>query len=201
MAVLNFFDILSIRPNFFDDADIDSRLDKNEIKMAILERCGTLLPLYTNSEMFKAFSDSFFKQRKEIITKLIDSTKLEYNPIDNYDRTEEVNRDYTGTNKNETKTKGTSTRESKQENKISAYDSDTYQPKDEVTGNSTDTDDTGTNGSGTDTIKEKITTRTRGNIGVTTSQQMIEAERKVVRFNVYTWIAIEFEQHFFICVS
>lgn len=201
MAVLNFFDILALKPNFFDDAEIDSRLDKEEIKMAILERCGTLLPLYTHSDMFKAFSDSFFKQRKDIITKLIDSTKFEYNPIDNYDRTEEVNRKYDEATSNQNNTEARSKRNSVQESDISAFDSDVYQPKEKIVGESGDEDTTSGNGSGTSDITEKIETRTRGNIGVTTTQQMIEAERKVVLFNVYNWIAIEFEQHFFICVS
>lgn len=201
MAVLNFFDVLAIRPNFFDDADIDTRLDKDEIKMAILERCGTLLPVYTNSEMFKTFSDSFFKQRKNIISKLIDTTEFEYNPINNYDSTEEVTRKYDETTTNQNQTNGNSSRNTTQENNVSAYDSDVYQPKEKVVGTTNDNDSTNGSGSGTSDIKENLTTRKRGNIGVTTTQQMIEAERKVVLFNVYNWIAIEFEQTFFICVS
>lgn len=201
MAVLNFFDVLAIRPNFFDDADIDSRLDKDEIKMAILERCGTLLPVYTNSEMFKTFSDSFFKQRKNIISKLIDTTEFEYNPIANYDSTEEVTRKYDEKTTNQNQTKGNISRNTTQENNVSAYDSDVYQPKERVVGTTNDNDSTNGSGSGTSNITENLTTRKRGNIGVTTTQQMIEAERKVVLFNVYNWIAIEFEQTFFICVS
>lgn len=197
MAVLNFFDILAIRPNFFDDADIDARLDKEEIKMAILERCGTLLPLYTNSEMFKTFSDSFFKRRKTIITKLIDTTELEYNPIHNYDRSETLTREYdeNGTNTGTVGNKSSSG----SEDKVSAYDSDDYQPRskrDEILDNN-ETRNLA------DTRKgiEKTITKTSGNIGVTTTQQMITSEREVVLFDVYKWIAIEFEQNFFICVS
>ena len=201
MAVLNFFDVLALRPNFFDDADIDNRLDKDEIKMAILERCGTLLPVYTNSEMFKTFSDSFFKQRKNIISKLIDTTEFDYNPIANYDSTEEVTRKYDEKTTNQNQTNGNSRRNTTQENNVSAYDSDVYQPKEKVVGTTNDNDSTNGSGSGTSDITENLTTRKRGNIGVTTTQQMIEAERKVVLFNVYNWIAIEFEQTFFICVS
>lgn len=189
MSAINLFDILRIKPNFFDDAEIDERLDKDEIKMAILERCGTLLPLYTNSEMFKAFSDSFFKQRKYVITKLIDTIEFDYNPIDNYDRKEIIERKLDATVTDETDNNGT------QENQVSAHDSDQYQNKSKLidTAKIKDTkiDDT----------TEKIEKRTHGNIGVTTTQQMIESERKVSLFNVYRWIAIEFEQNFFICVS
>lgn len=201
MAVLNFFDILILKPNFFDDADIDERLDKEELKMAILARCGTLLPLYTNSEMFKSFSDSFFKQRNKIISKLIDTTEFDYNPIDNYDRREEVHRVYDEDTTNKNTTTGESNNTSSQENQTAAYDSSNYQPKDKVTGNGETKDTTTGNGSATSDITEDTTTRTHGNIGVTTTQNMIESERKVVLFNVYHWIAIEFEQNFFICVS
>lgn len=181
MARLNFFDILTLKPNFFDDADIDERLDKDEIKMAILARCGDLLPLYTHSDMFKAFSDSFFKQRKGIISKLIDTTEFEYNPIDNYDRTEEIDR----------KINGKSNNKNNQENKVAAYDSEEYQNKDKVSADSETIDSN----------NEVTTIHTHGNIGVTTTQEMIQKERKVALFNVYQWLAIEFEQNFFIRVS
>lgn len=39
-----------------------------------------------------------------------------------------------------------------------------------------------------------------GNIGVTTTQQMIEAEREVVKFNIYDYIIEEFKQRFCILV-
>lgn len=201
MAVLNFFDMLALKPNFFDDADIDERLDKEELKMAILERCGTLLPVYTRSEMFKSFSDSFFKRRKNIISKLIDTTEFDYNPINNYDRIEEVHRVYDEDTTSENNTTGESNKTNTQENQTSAYDSSNYQPKDKITGNGTSSDTTTGTGSGTSDIIEDTITRTHGNIGVTSTQKMIESERKVVLFNVYHWIAIEFEQNFFICVS
>lgn len=197
MAVLNFFDILALQPNFFDDADIDARLDREEIKIAILERCGTLFPLYTNSQMFKTFSDSFFKRKSKVITKLIDTTELEYNPIHNYDRSESVTREYdeNGTNTGTVGSNGSSG----SEDKVSAYDSDDYQPRNkrDETLNNEETRNLADTRKG----KETTTTKTSGNIGVTTTQQMITSEREVVLFDVYKWIAIEFEQNFFICVS
>lgn len=217
MATLNFFDILAIRPNFFDDAEIDERLNKEDIKMAILERCGTLLPLYSNSTMFKEFSDSFFRQRKLTISKLIDTTEIKYDPIANYDRTEEMTRNYTESKENQsgtattTETSGTENNNgtSGKETRVSAYDAESYQPKDKedtifvenTSSARTAKSGTKTNDKGTNTIEEKMQNRTKGNIGVTTTQQMIEAERRVRQFTVYKWIAIEFEQNFFICVS
>lgn len=201
MAVLNFFDILALQPNFFDDADIDERLDKEQIKMAILHRSGTLLPLYTRSDMFKQFSDAFFAQRKVIIKKLVDTLELEYNPIDNYRREEEVDRKYDVKTENKTETEGTLETQNEQENKVSAYDSDDYSPKDKSNGSGKNTDKTTANNNGTNDTTEKIKTTTVGNIGITTTQKLIMEERKVAKFDIYKWIAIEFEQNFFICVS
>lgn len=249
MAILNFFDILALQPNFFNDAEIDDRIDKEVLKNAILRRCGTLLPLYTNSEMFKIFSDNYFHEKKDIIRKLIDTTEFQYNPIENYDRKEEVNREeslsagigtsvvstpnttQTVVGSNEETIEGSNeetiegTNNTNAENKISAYDSTTYQTKDKTetlieenrertgtekreragTENSTITNSgtvkTDTTQNGTDTTTENISTRTHGNIGITTTQSLIAQERKVAMFNIYNWIAIEFEQNFFICVS
>lgn len=201
MAVLNFFDILALQPDFFDDADIDVRLDKEQIKMAILHRSGTLLPLYTRSDMFKQFSDVFFAQRKTIIKKLVDTLELEYNPIDNYRREESVDRKYDVKTNNSTETEGELQTENSQENMVSAYDSDDYTPKDKTSGNGKNTDKTKANNNGTNDTTEKIQTTVVGNIGITTTQKLIMEERKVAKFDIYKWIAIEFEQNFFICVS
>lgn len=241
MAVFNFFDVLAIRPNFFDDADIDTRLNKKQLRDSILRRCGTLMPVYTNTEMFKYFSDNFFYEKREVIKKLFDTIEVEYNPIDNYDKTETVTREMkltAGIGEKRTNTLGsgnvvTSTPNTtqteqgngsinkNQEDKVSAYDASDYQPKSqttdttnsntsntitntgtittETTQNGTDT--TNTERSGSDLTSEQITTKTRGNIGVTTTQEMIRQERDIALFNIYNWIAIEFEQNFFICVS
>lgn len=201
MAEFNFFDVLAINPNFFADADIDARLDKEEVKMAILNRCGTLLPVYTDTRMFKIFSDSFFKQRKEIVKKLVDTLELEYNPIDNYRREEQVDRKYDVKTQNNTETEGTLTTQNSQENMVSAYDSSEYAPRDKTNGNGTNTDKTKAENNGTNDTTEKVKTTVSGNIGITTTQKLIMEERKVAKFDIYKWIAIEFEQNFFICVS
>lgn len=44
------------------------------------------------------------------------------------------------------------------------------------------------------------TSRIRGNIGVTTTQQMIEAQRNVVKFNIYDYITDDFKENFCVLV-
>ena len=204
-------------PDMLNDAPIDERLDKEQLKLSILRRCGTLLPLYTNSELMKVLVTNFFYEKEKTITKLIDTTEFEYNPIDNYDRTEEVIRDNEltagiGSTERATAGKGsntTTTPNTVEETQVSSFDSAEYQPREKTSTNGTAT--TATTTSGTDTVEksrngtdkehEVIKTRMFGNIGVTTTQKMITDERKVVLFNVYDWIAIEFEMNFCILIS
>ena len=217
MATINFFDTLALQPDFFDDADIDERINRKALADTILRRCGTLQPVYTDTRMFKFFSNSFFYERATTIKKLIDTTEFEYNPIENYDRKQDITRDenvtagigntvVTTPNTTQTVVGNSSVNG---ENKVSAYDASAYQPKDKSeisnTENSTTTNtgtvQTTTTQNGTDMTTEKTQIRSHGNIGVTTTQSLIEQERKVALFNIYNWIAIEFEQQFFICVS
>lgn len=67
----------------------------------------------------------------------------------------------------------------------------------------TATSDTGTiTDAGTDsgTVELKKVGNSKGNIGVTTTQQMIEQERKVVEFNIYDYITESFKKRFCILV-
>ena len=55
-------------------------------------------------------------------------------------------------------------------------------------------------GSDTGTIEHTVSEHEFGNIGVTMSQQMIEAERELVKFNIYDHIIESFKQRFCILV-
>lgn len=110
------------------------------------------------------------------------------------------------------------------ENTVSAFDSDSYQPADKSdteTKNNTDRDmerdlsgstknDTSTtsNTTGNTTGNEDFTKgtellhvgRLHGNIGVTTSQQMLQSELDIARFNIINEITKIFMQELCICI-
>lgn len=62
------------------------------------------------------------------------------------------------------------------------------------------TDDTTESGTQTGSVETSDTTAEHGNIGVTTTQQMIQAERELVRFNIYDVIIESFKQRFCILI-
>lgn len=69
------------------------------------------------------------------------------------------------------------------ENKVSAMNSSDYQPDSQASSNGSDV----------------YNARTHGNIGVTTTQAMIEEQRSLVRYDFYTEVARMFENE--LCVS
>ena len=104
--------------------------------------------------------------------------------------------------------------------KVSAFDSTTYQNKElsttdrtgtettvydeDVTGSlvraTEDTEEIEDSGSDSGTIDNAITETEYGNIGVTMTQQLIEAERKLVEFNIYDYIIESFKKRFCVLV-
>lgn len=155
--------------------------------------------------------------------KLYDTTVLEYNPIENYDRME----DWTDTDdesstsardntRNTTNTViSTSTNEIL--NSVNVTDQNTSfnagladHAKQITDGDTTENGSLTNTETGKDTENEKVnggrtgrhtrTGRAHGNIGVTTSQQMIQSERDLVVFNLYDVIAESFIENFCLMV-
>lgn len=69
-----------------------------------------------------------------------------------------------------------------------------------IENNGTDTGTVVNNGSNTGTISNQHDLRTFGNIGVSTTQQLIREEREVVKFNIYDYIINSFKNRFCLLV-
>lgn len=102
--------------------------------------------------------------------KIWDAMTTAYNPLENYSMTEKETIDYTRT--------PNITTDSGSNGDVSAFNEDTFNPSTKTTTKTTET--------GTDrNAGSKDTTRS-GNIGVTTSQQMLESEIEIRQKNFYT---------------
>jgi hypothetical protein len=122
---------------------------------------------------------------------IIETTKVTYNPVENYNMIEE---ETTNDNKKEsdnvTIENGERTNNFSTTNKISPFESDTFYNESEQDGNATENAYTDTNAREYTTeneLKRKLTRS--GNIGVTTTQQMLESERKLADYSVIKQIA------------
>jgi hypothetical protein len=207
----------------FDGFDVPEGLIKQIAIDAILLRTRELEILYPDFNYMKTRIAIWSNKYQLNWKKLYDTTVLEYNPIENYDRME----DWTDTDDESTTSARDNTRNTNNTvkststneiiNKMNVTDQNTAfnagltdhakqitdgNTKENVTITNTETgkDTENENVNGGRTGRHTRTGRTHGNIGVTTSQQMIQSERDLVVFNLYDVIAESFIENFCLMV-
>ena len=130
--------------------------------------CKNLLPIYTDIAEVVADVQTFLNSNAYKIEGLYQSTIQEYSMIENYDMEE------TQTNTGNVTTNSSTTAGTTMTNNVSTYDNDTLRTSGNTVNSGTDT--------ATATVADTTghTLRRHGNIGVTTSQQMILSERELI---------------------
>ena len=227
MARVTLWGIYQYDKTLFDNIVLPDGIDKDNLVSEIMRNSGDLYPYHQVPEYLKRNITFWFSRRLFDFDRMYKSLRMEYSPIENYDRIEDIKREYkdSGTD-TETLTLGSSTTSKhigtdtdvmqgsgSTEKGVSAYNEEGYtnREKDTDTQNSNNTkqyDSTVTNtGSGSDMTKtdygkqhtETENTRIHGNIGVTTSQQMIESEMSLrAKYDIYKIISREFEREFLV---
>lgn len=195
-----------------NDLSLPSQLDRANVIDNLLMETAELEVLYPDPVIMKAMIKIWSKRRLKIWQDLYDSTVLKYNPIWNKDGTvkeiekEGVNRqadntetrNLTGT-RNETRNLADSVTHS-----VYGYNSSTAAPESSDSGTNTGTDnfsltDSGyikNNGTGSenrDITRERIE---QGNIGVTSTQELIRQQRLIVDYSVIEKIIADFKHQF-----
>ena len=213
MSRLTLWGIYQYDKTLFDNIVLPEGIDKDNLISDIMRNSGDLYPYHQVPEYLKRNINYWFARRLFDFERMYEALRVEYSPIENYDRKENTTRNYenSGTDKESTTLGSTTTStnigSNDNENKVSAYNESDYsnREKDTQSYNSTLTN----TGSGTDTKqteyglkrKEVEDIRVHGNIGVTTSQQMIESEMELrAKYDIYKIISREFEREFLVQV-
>lgn len=165
-------ELLEDTPTLLDSITVPAGLQTATLKALIVRECGELQTLYKDAATMAAHLPVWSSIMLPGWTKAYEAITAEYNPIHNYDRNEteaEIENNVSAAAGNST-TSGQETRDVGRQ----GYNSAGYAGSDQ--------DRSGYSGSaGTDSTATSNATRTlgrsiSGNIGVTTSQQMVEAE-------------------------
>ena len=153
---------------------------------------------------FKQMFNMWVKMQHTRWKNLYNTMCFEYDPISNYDRTEEWTDNGTSdVNENGTSNSGeTVNNELTRNSKVAAFDSDTQAGRDTQTESGKITSDASGSNSRTSnaTHNNTRTGRAYGNIGVTTTQQMIEEERRVLMYDIMGVIVEEYKKRFCILI-
>ena len=216
----------------FDNMMLPEGIDKETLIGSILLRCQEFELLYSDPDFLIDAVNIWSRKNYWTFDKWIKAINIQYDPLYNYDRTEEWTDthtgDYsksgsgnssgnTGTTNDLTETHNlattndvTNTHSEKAFNDSNyvgttqdvtdqdGSDTGTITNTGTVTGNYSNTDSN--NESGDDSFENKHNGRMYGNIGVTTSQQMLQSELDIARWNMYEHIADLFASEFCIMV-
>ncbi len=186
--------------SLFDDIVIPASIDKDTLVNSILLESAEFEVLYSNPSFMHQAIQLWFRKWNRTFTKWMEALELKYNPLDNYDRTEEWS-DKSGTSAKGTvsdESHGTTNERGSSYNNVSAYDSYTFEPSENSTSSSNASVDNRTNtttGSTSDTSSIH-TGRVHGNIGVMSTQELLTRELEVDKFNVYNQIVDMFLREF-----
>ena len=94
----------------FDDIVLPDGIDKDNLVAEIMRNSGDLYPYHQNPEYLKRNITFWFSRRLFDFDRMYKSLRMEYSPIDNYNRIEDIKREYKDSGSDtETLTLGSST--------------------------------------------------------------------------------------------
>lgn len=208
-------------PSIFDGLDIPTYIDQNNVTHVINKQnvidniclnCAELEIVYPAFDTMKLAIGIWSAANQETWRKLLETQFIPYNPIWNVDahELETYGRGYTDETSYDSQDKRTvdltdeETRDMTDTKSVKGFNSNTWAESEEMVYSGTDTFEH----DGTDTIdysgKDTRTGREdsgrevtrQGNIGVTTTQKMIEEQREIAEFNIIDYITESFKKRF-----
>lgn len=182
--------------DLFQNMKIPAGIDRQDLIDNILEQGAAFEILYPDFEYLQFSIGAWSKRWYRTMEKWLKALNVQYDPLNNYDRHEEWTDNDKVSGKTETAAGVNTT--GQEELSVTAYDSDQYHNKEKTdsSGTSESTGSSKTNTDGTSTHSGHL----YGNIGVTTSQEMLREELDVQRFNLIQQITDLFLNEFCILV-
>lgn len=175
--------------DFFKDIQLPEELDKDKVINTIMTDCYDLMPFENNPILLKHMVDNWFSIKKDDFHRIYVALTEDYNPLHNFDRHEDLSENRDLKRKDSYNSSGNVVNV----NKTSAFNENVFQNDSENTEDSSSTNSRNIEDSDVYTTNNHL----YGNIGVTTSQQMLTAEIDLrIKSNIYKIISLDFRKEF-----
>lgn len=206
MAKVSVLGMYRENPNLFNGLTLPGEwnLQKENCINQILLQCACFEILYPDPVFLQDAIGIWSATQANVWSKYAATLTLDYDPIANYDRTEteSITRSGTGTSTRTNTGTQTVNHTGQDSELVSAFNSADYAPHNRITYGGIDgrvdnlTQGDSAQSSGTETRTSSIS----GNIGVTTTQQMILQERDIVDATIQQYIVDDFKRKFCVLV-
>ena len=159
-------------------------LSTNELHELLLAEIGEMTVFYSKPDLLKSMITTWAKAERPNWIKLWQTSLYRYNPIWNKDG------EYTETRSGSNSGNGSTTYGRTDTENVTGFDTNNFSPNTQNVAGGTDRSTSG------GTYSETLTRKESGNIGVTTTQQMLKEERESAIFNIYDHIIEAFKKRF-----
>ena len=161
----------------FTDSELP--FEPSTLLATIINQGASFCVLYTDPDYFQLMNEQWWNRWGSTFENWWKLQALEYNPIENYDRIEEWHDDIVDEGSTSSESSSETDFSGSSENQVSAYDVSTYSPHDKTTDSSGT--DVSASSSGTSDNDRDVdhTGHIHGNIGVKTTQSMLEESYKL----------------------
>ena len=208
----------------FDSMILPEGIDKDVLIGSIILRCQEFELLYSDPDFLIPAVGVWSRKNYRTFDKWVKALDVEYEPLYNYDRTEEYTDTHTGSSNRTGSFNSTGSGSNTLTNNLTDTNADTLTHSEKAyndpnyvgitqdqsngsitrTGTASNALSNSNQGSDSDQSNDSYTNvhkaRLFGNIGVTTSQQMLQSELDIARWNLYEHIADLFCNEFCIMV-
>ena len=184
-------------PTIFAGVEFPSNISVQDFIDSLLMQCGEMPVLYSSPPLLKSLIHVWSNVSQYSWNHLAATLTAEYNPIENYDRMEEWQENSINNSRYTNSTNNTSNGSTKEQ--VYGYNN-LNTPADNSASTSASTSADTSDSAGNTTITGSRKGRAHGNIGVTTTQEMLESERRVAMFNFYDAVIRDFQKRFLIWV-
>lgn len=175
--------------------------DKTVLINNLLMETAELEVIYTDPDFMKNAIAAWSAKEVYTWTRLYEAMIAEYSPIENFDRYEDVDEQNRGAMTHSGSDTVAGSGQDTLTNKITSFDNNTFADHDQSIAGKGSTDTTTYGHVVTDSTGRKIISHLHGNIGVTTNQQMLEAELETrPKINIYRIIIDSFRNRFCLLV-
>lgn len=184
----------------FDLLEVPEGIDKDKLVDNILLEAGERSVIYSDPDFMKKAIGIWSNTYQDTFERWIRALSIEYDPLENYDRRESwTDERNTETSTEDTQTTDQTTSGTNTQSRVAYPDNQWHDGIKDVDSGNLDVTVTGS-GSGAGSETSEHEGRTHGNIGVTTSQQMLQAELDLGYWNIIEKITDLFIQNFIIMI-
>lgn len=176
----------------FDNLTFPGGIDRDLAISRILNKSEEFCVTYSDFDYLKDRIGVWGKIWERTFEKWVAALSVEYDPLFNYDRHEDID----DAAKSHSSTETSASTNSNSENKVSAYDAEGYSNKEQVISGA-GTSQEGVGDADSETHRHA---HLYGNIGVTTSQQMLRDELDIATWNLYEHISDLFIEEFCVLI-